>query len=109
MPFLLESDRQQSVYSLSMADAGTRGRQRTPHRARHPVNAKDHKSVEEMSIDRVLSRREVAAILGISLPTLWRQVKRGALPAPFRISPGRVGWRASVILRWLADRSDGVN
>ena len=75
---------------------------------RRPVGARLHEDVvEEMQGDRVLSRRQVADLLGISLPTLWRLVKRGDFPRPFRISPGRVGWRARIVLQWLADRSNG--
>ena len=55
---------------------------------------------------QVLSRREVAAILGISLVTLWRMVDWGAFPRPFRISPGRVGWCAGTVKNWIARRAE---
>ena len=61
-------------------------------------------------VERVLSRREVAALLGVSIPTLWRLVRAKKFPPPIRISPGRVGWLASTVRRWLADRgSDGAS
>ena len=59
-----------------------------------------------MSDDRseyaVFSRRKVASLLDVSVVTLWRMVRRRAFPAPMRISPGRVGWLALTVHRWIA-------
>ena len=68
---------------------------------------RDKNMVSGIELDPVLSRLQVANILGVSLPTLWRMVNRRAFPRPIRISPGRVGWRASTVRDWLADRSHG--
>ena len=43
--------------------------------------------------EKILSRREVAAIFGVSVVTLWRMVRRGMFPAPVSHLPGA---------RWLA-------
>lgn len=40
--------------------------------------------------------------LGISKPTLYREIKKGRLPAPVKISARRVGWRSSDIDRVVA-------
>ena len=53
-----------------------------------------------------MSRRQVADVLDVSVTTLWRMVRRKDFPAPIRISPGRVGWCARIVWRWLADRSN---
>ena len=53
---------------------------------------------------QVLSRRQVAALLGVSAATLGRMVHRGEFPAPIRLSRGRVGWRRATVERWLAER-----
>ena len=66
-------------------------------------------TVEEMKGNQVLSRRQVADILGISLPTLWRLRTRKEFPPPIKISPGRVGWCAHVVWQWLAERNNGSN
>jgi prophage regulatory protein len=55
--------------------------------------------------DRILSPRELADRVGLSLATLWRLRRRGDLPEPMRLSPGRVGWPESEIDTWLASRS----
>lgn len=59
-------------------------------------------------LPRVLSRRDVAATVGISVTTLWRLVKAGRFPAPFRVSPGRVGWDAATVARWIQARASSV-
>ena len=61
-------------------------------------------TVEGMESSQVLSRRDVATILSISLPTLWRMKKSGAFPPAMQISAGRVGWSACVVRAWLAAR-----
>jgi predicted DNA-binding transcriptional regulator AlpA len=43
----------------------------------------------------------------VSEATLWRMVKRGDLPAPIRISPGRAGFRPSWILALIERRANG--
>jgi len=54
---------------------------------------------------RLLRPRELRALLGVSGTTLWRMTKRGSFPAPIRISPGCVGWRADDVQAWLAQRA----
>lgn len=58
------------------------------------------------SQDRILRPRELAGYLSLSLATLWRLRRAGSLPEPIRLSPGCVGWRASVVDAWLAARAE---
>jgi len=51
-----------------------------------------------------ISRRTLMEITGLSDTTIWRLTRSGALPAPVRLSPGRVGWPGAVIDAWLATR-----
>lgn len=57
------------------------------------------------TLDRYLKEAEVLAVTSLSHATLWREVKAKRFPAQVRISPGRVGWRASEIACWQADPS----
>lgn len=57
----------------------------------------------EVSID-VWSERKVCVALGIHRATIRRMETRGDFPARRQLSPGRVGWPASEIARWLASR-----
>jgi prophage regulatory protein len=54
--------------------------------------------------DQILRPRAVARQLGVSLTTLWRLRRLGDLPAPIQISPGAIGWRSSIIEKWLCER-----
>ena len=57
------------------------------------------------SINRYISPRQLQELTGLSEPTLWRLRKRGELPEPIRLSPGRVAWPESVIRSWLEGRA----
>ena len=54
--------------------------------------------------DRVLTERELLERLPLDRSTVWRMVQDGRFPRPIQLSPGRKGWRWSVIAAWLADR-----
>jgi len=54
--------------------------------------------------DRILSREQLLDMLGISAPTLWREVQAGRFPSPVQISQRRSGYRESEVRQWLADR-----
>lgn len=45
--------------------------------------------------DPLLSAADAAAETGRALSTFWRDVKRGALPAPLRVNPRQPRWRQS--------------
>lgn len=56
-------------------------------------------------LDRILSRREVAEVLGVSRSSTWRlQKKDPSFPEPRKISERRVGWLASEVESWLQSR-----
>jgi predicted DNA-binding transcriptional regulator AlpA len=44
-------------------------------------------------LDQFLTRAELAADRRVSVDTIDRMVKRGELPPPLKLSPGRKGWR----------------
>jgi prophage regulatory protein len=54
--------------------------------------------------DRFLTWPEVHALIRLSRSTVWRLEKAGKFPPRVRISPGRVGWRASEIHDYIAGR-----
>ena len=54
--------------------------------------------------DRILSKREVIQLCGLSATTLWRECRAGRFPKPVPISKGRVGWLESAILSWIAGK-----
>ena len=53
---------------------------------------------------RLLRLPVVAARVGLSATTIWRQRRRGQFPDPVRISPGCVAWREADVESWIASR-----
>ncbi|RYD86027.1 MAG: AlpA family phage regulatory protein [Verrucomicrobiaceae bacterium] len=54
--------------------------------------------------DRFLLLREIEALHPVSRSTRWRMIKAGQFPASTRISKGRIAWRESEVLEWMAKR-----
>ena len=55
--------------------------------------------------DPILSEAEYRAWLGISAPTAQRQRSDGSGPPFIQLSQRRIGYRKSVVERWLATRT----
>jgi len=62
-------------------------------------------SVVNRALAPILSPRRLSEITGLAPATIWRMRRRGDLPEPIRLSPGRVGWPEDVIRTWLAERA----
>ena len=57
------------------------------------------------TFDPILSEREYRAWLGISAPTAQRQRSDGSGPPFVQLSERRIGYRKSVVERWLETRT----
>ena len=57
---------------------------------------------------RVLRAREVTARTGLSRTTIWRLERQGQFPARRQLSLNAVGWIASEIERWIAERATPI-
>ena len=57
------------------------------------------------ALERLIGRKEVLLLIGISNATLWRWIKAGRFPAPMKIGKKKVAWRSSVLATWIAQRS----
>ncbi|MBJ2292355.1 AlpA family phage regulatory protein [Pseudomonas sp. MF5691] len=51
---------------------------------------------------KLLNKKQVCAILGVSPVTLWRWVCAGHFPKPIQLGPRRVAWRSSAVEAFLA-------
>jgi prophage regulatory protein len=56
--------------------------------------------------DRMLRRRRVLELIGVSGPTLWRMERAGLFPRHVQISIRAVGYLERDVLQWI--RSRGV-
>ena len=54
--------------------------------------------------DRLLRRRQVEEITGMSRSTIYKMMQNGEFPRPVRIGPAAVRWRASDITAWVESR-----
>jgi prophage regulatory protein len=52
--------------------------------------------------ERLLRLREVITLISVSRATIYRYLSAGTFPAPIRVGPRRVAWRASDINTWFA-------
>ena len=55
-------------------------------------------------LPRLLTVREVLALVRVSRPTLWKMRSAGAFPPAIRISPNRIAWTEAAIREWLTKR-----
>jgi prophage regulatory protein len=58
-------------------------------------------------LDQLLDLRAIVQATTLSRSTIDRMETRGEFPTRVRITPYRVGWRASDIAEWLKDRVAG--
>lgn len=58
------------------------------------------------SIDRLLTDRQVAAILGVSRSQVWAKVKKGDWPPPLKLSDRVTRWKSTDIID-LINRARG--
>jgi prophage regulatory protein len=52
----------------------------------------------------MISLRQLCRLTGLSHMTIYRMRRRGEIPAPIQISPGRMAWREDQVRAWLEDR-----
>jgi predicted DNA-binding transcriptional regulator AlpA len=57
------------------------------------------------ALERLIGRKEVLLLIGISNDTLWRWITPGRFPAPMKIGKKKVVWRSSVLATWTAQRT----
>ena len=53
---------------------------------------------------RILSVRQSATLLGVSVSTFRRMRRQGTLPAPIRVGVRRIGWKVSDLLAAIEAR-----
>ena len=54
--------------------------------------------------DRLLRRREVEELTGLSRASIYRLMRSGRFPLPVRVSATAVRWKASDITVWIQSR-----
>ncbi|MCK4415295.1 MAG: AlpA family phage regulatory protein [Candidatus Eisenbacteria sp.] len=54
---------------------------------------------------RILRKREIHAVTGLSLTTIWRLEKAGEFPARVQLTERITGWREDEVTAWLKMRN----
>jgi prophage regulatory protein len=57
-----------------------------------------------MSDPVFLRRKQVARLLNVTVPTLWRWTKKGIFPKPIKLGPNVSGWAAADVYSFLESR-----
>ncbi len=52
---------------------------------------------------RFLRKAEILKATGLSDTTIWRLVKNGKFPQPYKIGPNSIAWRECDYERWATD------
>jgi prophage regulatory protein len=51
--------------------------------------------------DRIIRKRELRQITGLSDTTIWRRIKAGKFPPSRNLSSSAVGWLESEVMAWM--------
>ena len=62
------------------------------------------KPSKPVSPDALLSWAALRDLIPLSRPQIWRLRSAGQFPQPIRLSPNRIAWKASDVLRWIESR-----
>ena len=58
-------------------------------------------NTEKQEVGRIIKRKEVLKITGISSAQMYRNIKAGLFPSPYSLGRRAVGWKESEIAAWL--------
>lgn len=50
---------------------------------------------------RILRRKDVLQITGLSQSSLYRMMHMGKFPKPLQLTPGTVGWKSDSVMDWI--------
>lgn len=57
------------------------------------------------STDRIISRKEFRALIGVSRTTEWRMMQKGLLPTPFVVDDKVLGYTETSYHKWIEQKS----
>ena len=64
----------------------------------------DHFEKEVSMQAKVLRRKDVEAVVGLSRSTIYHLISEGLFPAPIKLGKRAVGWKVSDLEIWLSNR-----
>jgi prophage regulatory protein len=70
------------------------------------VNNKTREKVQYKR--RMVNKKEVVMITGLSHATIWRRMKARDFPLSVQLTPNKIGWFLDEIETWMESRPRGV-
>ena len=70
----------------------------------HTVETTKTNKEENAMHDRLLRRRDVEKITGMSRSSIYRLMQESEFPRPVRVGPSAVRWKSSDITAWIESR-----
>ena len=58
---------------------------------------------------RMVSKREVVMLTGLSGVTIWRRMKAGDFPLSLQLTPNKIGWFLDEVEAWMESRPRGIS
>jgi prophage regulatory protein len=71
------------------------------------VNNKTRENVQYKR--RMVSKREVVMLTGLSGVTIWRRMKAGDFPLSLQLTPNKIGWFLDEVEAWMESRPRGIS
>lgn len=56
-------------------------------------------------MDKILRCRDVQDAIGLSRSTIYRMIEREEFPKPTKLGVRAIGWRRSVVIEWINQKS----
>ncbi len=57
---------------------------------------------------RMVNKKEVVMLTGLSVVTIWRRMKAGDFPLSVQLTPNKIGWFLDEIETWMESRPRGI-
>ena len=57
-----------------------------------------------MDMDRLIRRKQLLGLIGVSRTTQWRLERAGKFPARVKLGTGSVGWHLAEVEEWVRGR-----
>jgi len=57
-----------------------------------------------MDMDRLIRRKQLLGLIGLSCTTQWRLERAGLFPARVKLGMGSVGWHLAEVEEWVRER-----
>jgi prophage regulatory protein len=57
-----------------------------------------------MEMDKLIRRKQLLGLIGLSCTTQWRMEKAGQFPARVKLGTGSVGWHLVEVEEWVRGR-----